>query len=50
MAKVATQIRLDEELYNDLKRIAEVEKRSLNNLIEYLLTSGVKVYQSKSDD
>ena len=44
MNKVATQIRLDEELYEKLKVIADKEKRSLNAQMEYFLEIGVSAY------
>jgi hypothetical protein len=47
--KVATQVRLDEQLHEQLKAIAEKEHRSMNNLIEYLLKLGVEMYNAKSE-
>jgi len=45
--KVATQIRLDEELYEKLKEIAEKEKRSLNSQMEYFLQISADSYKPK---
>jgi hypothetical protein len=42
--KVATQIRIEEDLYEMLKTIAEKEQRSLNNLMVCLLWRGVNEY------
>ena len=42
--KQATQIRIDEELFLDLKSIADDELRTLNAQIEYFLLHGVKEY------
>ena len=42
--KQATQIRIDEELFLDLKTIADDELRTLNAQIEYFLLHGVKEY------
>ena len=42
--KQATQIRIDEELFLDLKSIAEDELRTLNAQIEYFLLHGVQGY------
>lgn len=41
VSKVAFQVRLPEDLHEILKEIATTEHRSLNNLIEKLLTDGV---------
>ena len=35
--KIQTGLRIDEDMYNKLKAIAEKEKRSINNLVEYIL-------------
>lgn len=40
--KVATQIRLDESLYNLVKGIAEEEMRSLNAQMEYFIKAGAE--------
>ena len=37
MNKVATLIRIEEEIYEELKTLAEKENRSLNKEIEYIL-------------
>lgn len=36
-SKVATLIRIDEEIYEDIKEIAEEENRSFNKMVEYIL-------------
>jgi hypothetical protein len=43
--KVATQIRVDEKLYEEIKAIAVNERRSINNQIEFFLAQGVEHYQ-----
>ena len=35
--KIATLIRIDEELYEDIKIQADIENRSINKEIEYIL-------------
>lgn len=40
--KIQTAIRLDEETLNEIRKIAEDENRSLNNLIEYLIKQYIK--------
>jgi len=35
--KVQTGLRLDEELYEKVKTLADLEGRSLNNLVEYIV-------------
>jgi len=47
--KFATQIRLEEELYDQLRAIAEKEHRSINNLMEHFLKLGVEAYNAKAD-
>lgn len=42
--KIATQIRLDESLYELVKNIADEEMRSLNAQMEYFIKSGAKKY------
>ena len=42
--KTVTQLRIDSELYENVKRIAEKELRSVNNQIEYLILQGVERY------
>ena len=43
--KQATQIRIDEELFLDIKSISEMELRTLNAQIEYFLIQGVDEYR-----
>ena len=40
--KIATQIRLDESLYELVKKIAEEELRSLNAQMEYFIKAGAE--------
>jgi hypothetical protein len=44
MPKIATQIRLDENLHEQVKTIAEKELRSLNAQMEYFIKIGVQAY------
>ena len=43
--KAATQIRIDEELFDELKEIAEKEMRTLNSQIEFFLAQSVSNYR-----
>lgn len=45
MAKLASQIRLEEEIFLKVKTIAEKEKRSLNGQLEYFLEKCVEQYE-----
>lgn len=47
MAKVATQMRYDEALYEKTKIIAENEFRSVNAQIEYFIKLGVEAYEKQ---
>ena len=47
MAKVATQMRYDEILYEKTKIIAEKEFRSVNAQIEYFIKLGVEAYEKQ---
>ena len=47
MAKIATQIRLDELTHIKLKHIAEKELRSLNAEMEYLILKGIEAYEEE---
>ncbi len=45
MAKIATQMRYDEILYEKTKVIADNEFRSVNAQIEYFIKKGVEAYE-----
>ena len=45
MARVATQMRFDESLYEKVKYIAKQEYRSINSQIEYFMAVGVKNFE-----
>ena len=45
MAKIAFQLRLDEDTHRRIKAIAEKEMRSLNAQIEYMLLEGIERYE-----
>ncbi len=47
-AKIQTGLRLEEELYEKLKTLANMEGRSLNNLAEYIIRRFVSEYESKN--
>lgn len=48
MAKSATQIRIDEKLFEKIKLIAELELRTMNAQIEYFLLNGVTQYENEN--
>lgn len=43
--KIATSIRLDEEIHKKLKEISEIEKRSFNLQVEYAIEFFVREYE-----
>lgn len=45
--KVYTQVRIEEMLYERLKKIAEAEKRSINAQIEYFVQKCVEQYEDE---
>ena len=45
MARVASQMRFDETLYEKTKLIAEAELRSVNAQIEYFMKQGIAAYE-----
>jgi hypothetical protein len=47
--KFRATIRFKEELYDQLQSIAEKEKRSINNLVEYIVEQWVDEYQSPNE-
>lgn len=46
--KVQTGLRLNEALYDKIRTISTMEKRSLNNLIEFVLQKYVEDYEKKN--
>lgn len=47
--KIATLIRISEELYETIKQIAEEEKRSINKQIEFILEEFVKQKEKENN-
>ncbi len=47
-AKIQTGLRLDEELYEKLKTLSNLEGRSLNNLVEYITRRFVAEYEAQN--
>ena len=45
MARVASQMRFDETLYEKTKIIADAELRSVNAQIEYFMKQGIAAYE-----
>ena len=48
-SKTVTTIRIEDNVYNELADIAKTEVRSINNLIEYVLTKYVQHYQPREE-
>lgn len=46
-AKIQTGLRLDEELYYKTRALAELEGRSINNLVEQILRRFVAQYEQE---
>lgn len=47
-AKIQTGLRLDEDLYYKTKALAEIEGRSINNLVEQVLRRYVSQYEQEN--
>lgn len=45
-SKVAYTMRIDEDIYEKAKIVAEHELRSVNNLIEYLLLQKIRDFET----
>lgn len=45
--RVATQIRVNNEIYRKTKLIAQAESRNTNAQIEYFLKKGVEAYEAE---
>ena len=48
-SKTVTTVRIEDSVYNELADIAKTEVRSINNLIEYVLTKYVQHYQPREE-
>jgi hypothetical protein len=48
--KIQFTLRLDSNIYNKIKSISEVERRSLNSQIEYLLEKCIQEYDKSMKD
>ncbi len=46
--KIQTGLRLSEEPYEKLKQISQLEGRSLNNLIEFVLQRFISDYEAEN--
>ena len=46
--KIQTGLRLSEETYEKLKQISQLEGRSLNNLIEFVLQRFISDYEAEN--
>ena len=45
--RIATQIRIDEKVYQKTKYIAKKESRNTNSQIEYFVKLGVEAYEAE---
>lgn len=52
MAVIKSQftLRLDIKVHAKIKKIADLESRSLTNMIEYLIKKEISAYESKNGD
>jgi hypothetical protein len=48
MSKLQYTIRLDEDVFIKLKRIADSERRSVNNQVEYFIDKGISRYEEEN--
>lgn len=46
--RIQTGLRLNEETYSKLKALSNLEHRSLNNFMEYILQQYLKEYETKN--
>lgn len=45
--RIATQIRINETVYQKTKQIAKMENRNTNSQIEYFIKKGVEAYEAE---
>lgn len=45
--RIATQIRIDKDIYGKTKEIAKFENRNTNSQIEYFVRKGVESYEKE---
>ncbi|CAL7899306.1 TA system antitoxin ParD family protein [Fusobacterium necrophorum] len=48
--KIALQLRLDEELHQKVKEIAEKELRSINAQLEYFILKGIENFEKNQQE
>lgn len=48
VVKIQTGLRLDEPTYEKLKALATKERRSLNNLVEYVIQQYLEAYEKEN--
>ncbi len=48
--KVATLIRIDEDIFDKIKELAESQKRSFNKQIEFILEKYIEEMEKESKD
>ena len=48
MPKLATQLRLDETIYEKIRIIAQKELRSINSQMEYFILKGVEDFEKEN--
>lgn len=47
--KIATQLRIDEDVYERLRKVADREIRSINAQMEYFIIRGLEQYEIDND-
>jgi hypothetical protein len=48
VSKIQTGLRIDETTYGKLKTISEIESRSINNLVEYIIKAYLVDYEKRN--
>jgi len=50
LSKVTTNFRIDEVLHTKVKIVAKRERRSANNMMEYLIAKGIERYEAENGE
>jgi len=48
MAKVQYTVRIEDDLFDKLKKMADLERRSVNNQFEHCIAKQIEVYESEN--
>lgn len=50
VSKIQTGLRIDEITYGKLKSLSEIEGRSLNNLVEFIIKKYITDYEKQNEE